>query len=49
MRDLLSALRTIVGERHVLADADLRAGYETDWTGRWHGQSLAVVRPGRRR
>ncbi|MFZ0386056.1 MAG: FAD-binding oxidoreductase [Solirubrobacteraceae bacterium] len=45
MRDLLSALRTIVGERHVLADADLRAGYETDWTGRWHGQSLAVVRP----
>jgi len=29
----------------VLTAADLRAGYETDWTGRWHGESLAVVRP----
>jgi FAD/FMN-containing dehydrogenase len=29
----------------VLADADLRAGYETDWTRRWHGEALAVVRP----
>ena len=45
MNDLLSELRSIVGERHVLADPDLRAGYETDWTGRWHGESLAVVRP----
>ena len=45
MSDLISALQTIVGERHVLTDADLRAGYETDWTGRWHGESLAVVRP----
>ena len=45
MSDLISTLETIVGERHVLADADLRAGYETDWTGRWHGESLAVVRP----
>ena len=45
MSDLISTLEAIVGERHVLADADLRAGYETDWTGRWHGESLAVVRP----
>jgi FAD/FMN-containing dehydrogenase len=30
----------------VLTDADLRATYETDWTGRWRGESLAVVRPG---
>ncbi len=45
MSDLISALQAIVGERHVLVDADLRAGYETDWTGRWHGESLAVVRP----
>jgi FAD/FMN-containing dehydrogenase len=45
MSDLISALRTIVGDGHVLAAADLRAGYETDWTGRWHGESLAVVRP----
>jgi FAD/FMN-containing dehydrogenase len=45
MSELLSDLRTIVGDEHVLADADLRAGYETDWTGRWHGESQAVVRP----
>jgi FAD/FMN-containing dehydrogenase len=45
MSDLISALQAIVGERHVLSDADLRAGYETDWTGRWHGESLAAVRP----
>ena len=45
MNELLSDLRTIVGAGHVLADADLRASYETDWTNRWHGESLAVVRP----
>ncbi len=45
MSDLISTLEAIVGERHVLADADLRAGYETDWTGRWRGESLAIVRP----
>jgi FAD/FMN-containing dehydrogenase len=45
MSDLLAMLETIVGDGHVLADPDLRAGYETDWTGRWHGESLAVVRP----
>jgi FAD/FMN-containing dehydrogenase len=45
MNELLSELRTIVGERHVLDTADLRAGYEVDWTGRWLGESLAVVRP----
>ncbi len=45
MDDLLSELRSIVGEGHVLAAADLRAGYETDWTGRWHEESRAVVRP----
>jgi FAD/FMN-containing dehydrogenase len=26
-------------------DPALRAGYETDWTGRFHGDALAVVRP----
>lgn len=30
----------------MLADADLRAGYETDWTRRFHGTCDAVVRPG---
>ena len=43
---LLSALGAAIGDQHVLADADLRAGYETDWTRRWHGEALAVVRPG---
>ena len=42
---LLDALRAAVGPTHVLTDPDLRAGYETDWTGRWHGTALAVVRP----
>jgi FAD/FMN-containing dehydrogenase len=43
--DLLADLRAAVGEAHVLADADLRAGYETDWTRRWHGDAACVVRP----
>jgi FAD/FMN-containing dehydrogenase len=43
---LLSALRAAVGDSHVLADSDLRASYETDWTRRWHGEALAVARPG---
>ena len=42
---LLSALREAVGNAHVLTDADLRAGYERDWTGRWRGRAAAVVRP----
>jgi FAD/FMN-containing dehydrogenase len=43
---LLTALHDAVGDAHVLTDADLRAGYETDWTRRWAGTALAVVRPG---
>lgn len=39
-------LRPIVGTHHVLADDDLRAGYERDWTGRWSGRCSSVVRPG---
>jgi FAD/FMN-containing dehydrogenase len=42
---LLASLRAAVGESHVLTDPDLRASYETDWTRRWHGEALAVVRP----
>jgi FAD/FMN-containing dehydrogenase len=34
-----------VGERHVLTDPDVTAGYATDWTGRWRGSTPAVVRP----
>ena len=28
-----------------MVDADLRAGYETDWTGRWSGSARCIVRP----
>ena len=42
---LEAALRAAVGSEHVLLDADLRASYETDWTGRFTGASRAVVRP----
>jgi FAD/FMN-containing dehydrogenase len=41
----IDALRAIVGAEHVLVDVDLRASYETDWTGRYAGTALAVVRP----
>ncbi len=44
--DIVAALTTIVGPDHVLVDADVRAGYERDWTGRFSGLSAAVVRPG---
>ncbi len=43
---LIAALREIVGDRHCLTDASMRAGYETDWTRRFSGAALAVVRPG---
>ncbi len=43
---LLATLRDVVGATQVLDDADLCAGYEVDWTGRWRGRALAVVRPG---
>ncbi len=46
MTDPLGGLRRIVGAAHVLVDADQRAGFETDWTGRYAGRAVAVVRPG---
>ena len=42
---LLDDLRAAVGAEHVLVDADLRASYEKDWTGRFTGTATAVVRP----
>ncbi|MEY4606189.1 MAG: hypothetical protein RLY45_949 [Actinomycetota bacterium] len=44
--DLVDGLRAVVGTEHVLVDADLRAGYETDWLRQWGGEALLVVRPG---
>ncbi|HEY1322971.1 MAG TPA: FAD-binding oxidoreductase, partial [Streptosporangiaceae bacterium] len=41
---LLRSLAGIVGEPHVLA-GDATAGYATDWTGRFRGQTPVVVRP----
>jgi FAD/FMN-containing dehydrogenase len=41
---LLAALRSAVGEAHVLVDGDLSA-WELDWRRRWRGKALAVVRP----
>ncbi|MDT4986924.1 MAG: hypothetical protein QOI74_1018, partial [Micromonosporaceae bacterium] len=42
---LVDQLCAIVGDGHVLVDADLRAPYETDWTRRFHGTAACVVRP----
>ena len=42
----LADIIDIVGPEHVLVDPDLRASYETDWTGRFSGSALCVVRPG---
>jgi FAD/FMN-containing dehydrogenase len=42
----LARLAGIVGPEHVLVDADVTAGYATDWTGRYVGSTPAVVRPG---
>ena len=43
---LVAALGEVVGAAHVLVDADLRAPYEVDWSGRRFGDCAAVVRPG---
>ncbi|MGX1776798.1 FAD-binding oxidoreductase [Nocardia brasiliensis] len=42
----LDSLRSIVGPAHVLTDPSKMSGYTTDWTGRWVGSAVAVVRPG---
>ena len=44
--NLVAPLAEIVGPSHCLTDPDLRASYETDFTRRWTGSALAVVRPG---
>ncbi|MFW0789062.1 FAD-binding oxidoreductase [Gordonia sp. CPCC 205333] len=35
----------IVGAPHVITDPDAAQGYLTDWTGRYRGSALAVIRP----
>jgi FAD/FMN-containing dehydrogenase len=47
MTDALAAeIGRIVGPEHVLTDAELRGGYERDWTGRFAGRARFFVRPG---
>lgn len=43
---LAADLAGIVGPENVLADPETKAGYEQDWTRRFGGLSLLVVRPG---
>ena len=43
---LRQELANLVGSTHVFTDADMVAGYVTDWTGAWRGRTRAVVRPG---
>jgi FAD/FMN-containing dehydrogenase len=42
---LIDSLVDAVGPDHVLTDPEVRAGFETDWSGRWSGTAAAVVRP----
>jgi FAD/FMN-containing dehydrogenase len=42
---LAKALGEIVNPDHVLTDPDVTASYATDWTGRFHGKAMLVVRP----
>ena len=49
MTALLSRLRALVGDAHVLTHEDPAtdlSGWEQDWRKRAHGRALAVVRPG---
>jgi FAD/FMN-containing dehydrogenase len=45
LRSLLRALRPIVGEDHVVVDADVVASHAVDWTGGFVGSTPVVVRP----
>ena len=42
---LLRRLAEVVGGDQVITDADVRSGYELDWTGRYRGVARGVVRP----
>lgn len=41
----LGDCREHLGGRGVVTDADVIAGHAADWTGRWHGDSPALLRP----
>ena len=46
LRTSIDALRTLVGESHVLTSADDKAPFLLDWRRRYHAQAQAVVLPG---
>jgi FAD/FMN-containing dehydrogenase len=43
--DLAARLRELLGDGQVVTDPDVIARYAEDWTRRWQGKPLAVVRP----
>jgi FAD/FMN-containing dehydrogenase len=43
---LAADLRAIVGAEHVLVDPSVVSSYTSDWTGRFSGSTVCVVRPG---
>jgi FAD/FMN-containing dehydrogenase len=43
---LLAGLRAALGDRHVTTDPERLASVEVDWTRRFRGRALALVRPG---
>lgn len=45
MQDTIELLCKAVGSDHVLTAENDQAGYLVDWTNRFHGKALAVVRP----
>ena len=44
-RDVIAALQGCVAAEDLLSRADEMAPYAQDWTGKWQGMPLAVVRP----
>jgi FAD/FMN-containing dehydrogenase len=45
-RSLRERLSDAIGPAHVIADRDVVAAFETDWTGRFSGTARLVARPG---
>lgn len=43
---LIDACRTALGARRVVTDPEVTRSQCVDWTGRWHGTTAAVLRPG---
>jgi FAD/FMN-containing dehydrogenase len=43
--DLVDRLTEVVGTADVITDAAVRSRFESDWSGRWQGEAIAVVRP----